>query len=141
MVRSYEQDASKRPFGDHATVLTRSLCSSNLAAHSPLSTSQMRMVVSSDGEAKYCPSGDQAMRLISFACPCRAHRKVRPGTGELPIPMKSLGSPLRFDVSIARSPAYTSITQRSASRCCAPSAPIVRGRDLRLEIAQIVEQK
>ena len=51
----------------------------------------MRMVLSREGEARYWPSGDQAMRLIESVCPRKTWRRVSPGTGEPPISVKSFG--------------------------------------------------
>ena len=68
-----------------------SVCPSKIRIHSPVLTSQMRMVLSSEGEARYLPSGDQAMRFIAPVCPRKTWRRVSPGTGEPPISVKSFG--------------------------------------------------
>src|SRR4051812_47815688 len=49
------------------------------------------MVLSVEGEARYEPSGDHAMRFIVSVCPRRTWRRVRTGTGEPPISVKVAG--------------------------------------------------
>lgn len=57
------------PVGDHATLITLAVCCSRTAMHSPVFAAQIRMVISLEGDARYWPSGDQAMRLDVRVCP------------------------------------------------------------------------
>ncbi len=95
--RLSRRDANQRLSADHPTRVTPSLCSANVLMSSPFSASQMRTVLSSEGEAMNRPQGDQAMRPMGPVCPRQMHRSLIPGTTSLPTSMKSLGSsPARF---------------------------------------------
>src|ERR1051325_5918014 len=91
MVESPAVEAKLLPSDDHATLITASVCACNVCTHAPLRASHIRMVLSSEGEARYEPSGDHAMRPIYAVCPRRTWRRVKPGTGEPPISVKVVG--------------------------------------------------
>src|SRR5918911_48509 len=69
-----------------------SSCPCRIRTHVTLRMSHIRIVLSAEGEARYKPSGDHAMRFILPVCPRKTWRKVRPGTGEPPISVNVVGS-------------------------------------------------
>src|SRR6266487_1144407 len=81
MVLSKEPEASRRPSGDHATLLIKPKWPERVLRGSQVVVSQRRMVLSKEPETSRRPSGDHATLLIQSECPERVCSSLKPGGG------------------------------------------------------------
>src|SRR4051794_22118318 len=70
MLKSFAAEASVRPSGDQAMLLTRSRCSVSVARGSQVSVSQRRIVLSADPDASNLHFEFQATLPASAEWPC-----------------------------------------------------------------------
>src|SRR6266568_2628054 len=81
MVRSSEAEASRRPSGDQATLLTKLEWPERVWRRWADWASQRRVVRSSEAEASRRPSGDQMIWVIFRVWPRSVRCSLKPGGG------------------------------------------------------------
>ena len=84
--------ATIRLLGSKSTALTGRAWPLNTVRQLPVAASHSRIVLSSDGEASICPSGDHEIRPIASSCPLNVRTSFTPGgSGRRGLRLTALG--------------------------------------------------